>query len=187
MIDSETYFTVIYKDLPKEERVALLNNRKFAAAGHSHAFDDRDQLLNTLCHVEEALVGLTLEGDHRVLPLLTTIRNVLKGHGRFPKVETQSNHPLSYTVGEIECRLTEDEVSILASALEIYAEKSDVFEGLRKKIEDLYEDHCVKYSLSPAMQAYHEKYGTWGVENEVEEARWEGFRDAYLALNLETE
>lgn len=192
MINSETYYTIVYKDLSKEERLALLNNGKFAAAGHSHAFDDLDQLLGTLCYVDRVLVDLSLEGDHRVHSLLATVKNLLKEHGRLPRVEspdsgfqTQPNKQLSYMVGEIECHFAEKEVSILASALELYSEKSETFDVLQRKIEDLYEDHCVKYSLSPALVAYHEMYGTWGTENFIDIARWEGFRDAYYTLNPE--
>lgn len=194
MTDSDRYFTVVYKDLSQEDRHNLYFSipEKVSASSYSHALDDRDQLLGVLS--EAYLVLLTdfsvNKDTSRVDSLLVSIRNLLVEHERFSKAETpdseseaQPSDPFSYMVGEIECHFTEEEVSILASALELFGEKSKVFEALQKKIEDLYEDHCVKYSLSPALEAYHEKYGTWGTENAEEEARWEGFRDAYLALN----
>lgn len=196
MTDSDRYFTVVYKDLTREDRQDLYfnNPEKVSASSYSHALHDRHQLLGVLSEAYCVLLtDFSVNKDtSRVDSLLVSIRNILVEHGRFSKEEVpdseseaQSNEPFSYMIGEIECRLTEEEVSILASALELYAEKSETFEVLQRKIEDLYEDHCVKYSLTPALQAYHEKYGTWGTENAVEEARWEGFRDAYLALNPE--
>jgi hypothetical protein len=56
-----------------------------------------------------------------------------------------------------------------------------LFEGIEKKITELYEDNCVRYELSPALKAYFAKYGTYGTESEIEMARWEGFRDAFVA------
>ena len=59
----------------------------------------------------------------------------------------------------------------------------EAYESAFEKIGDLYQDYCVEYSLSPALLAYHAKYGTWGTESPEEEAKWQGFRDAYLLLN----
>lgn len=196
MTDSNRYFTVVYKDLSQKDRHNLYFSipEKVSASSYSHALDDRDQLIGVLSEAYRVLLtDFSVNKDtSQVDSLLVSIRSLLVEHGRFSRVEapvsdaeSQSNKPLSYLVGEIECHFTEEEVSILSSALELYAEKSEACEALQRKIEDLYEDHCVKYSLSPALVAYREKYGTWGTENAVEEARWEGFRDAYLALNPE--
>jgi hypothetical protein len=56
-----------------------------------------------------------------------------------------------------------------------------LFEQVEKKITDLYEDHCVHYSLSPALKKFYELYGTYGTENEEEQKKWEVFRDAFHA------
>ena len=59
-----------------------------------------------------------------------------------------------------------------------------LFESVEEKITELYQDHVVKYELSPAMVAYNKKYGTFGFDNELDTARWEGFRDAFV-MNAE--
>lgn len=103
---------------------------------------------------------------------------------------------ISYEQGEIVLKLTEDEVGFLNECLDVIVDNHEelcpghssenpetvkLFESIEKKITDLYEDHCVKYSLSPALKAYHEKYNSWGTGEDEE--RWEIFRDAYnLAL-----
>ena len=107
--------------------------------------------------------------------------------------------PLSYTLGDIACCFTEDEVTFLVKCLDTIQEHHPtiqpygmpenvaLFESIEKKITDLYDDHCVRYELSPALKAYYEKYGTWGTENEAEVARWHGFRDAFSLLYEITE
>jgi hypothetical protein len=90
----------------------------------------------------------------------------------------------SYEQGEITLKLTEAEVAALSELAEDHCDNypGAAFESLWEKIEDLYQDYCVKYELSPALKAYNEKYGTWGAENDEEEKRWEGFRDAFVML-----
>jgi hypothetical protein len=103
----------------------------------------------------------------------------------------------SYLLGDIECRFTEDEVAFLNECLDTIqeyhcslqydaSETNDValFESIEKKITELYEDHCVKYGLSPAMKAYHAKYGTFGNEDAYDLGRWDGFREAFV-MNAE--
>ena len=97
----------------------------------------------------------------------------------------------SYEQGEITLKLTEDEVGFLNVCLDVISDSlgdidapaGDValFESIEKKITDLYEDYCVKYELSPALKRYHELYGTFGTENEEEQAKWAVFRDAFHA------
>jgi hypothetical protein len=98
----------------------------------------------------------------------------------------------SYEQGEITLRLTEEEAGFLNQCLDTIAEfhKLDefpenvkLFESIEKKITDLYDDYCVKYSLSPALKAYYEKYGEYGTGEY--ELRWEGFRDAFVAAHGE--
>jgi hypothetical protein len=90
----------------------------------------------------------------------------------------------SYEEGELTLKLTEGEVAALAELAEDHCENypGAAFESLWEKIEDLYQDNCVKYELHPALKAYNEKYGTWGSGSPEEEKRWEGFRDAFLML-----
>jgi hypothetical protein len=105
----------------------------------------------------------------------------------------------SYLKGKIECWFTEEEVAFLNECLDVICENHEslcaghsnekpediaLFESIEKKITELYQDHVVKYELSPAMKAYHAKYNTFGFENELDTARWEGFRDAFV-MNAE--
>lgn len=110
--------------------------------------------------------------------------------------EPEENEVASYEQGELTLKLTEEEVAFLNECLDTIVENhptlcpghtnedfADVplFEGIEKKITALYEDHCVKYTLAPAMKAYYEKYGSWGTGED--EQRWIGFRDAYNLKN----
>lgn len=109
--------------------------------------------------------------------------------------EPEETELASYEEGDITCKFTEEEIGFLNECLDTIQEyhpglegdahPTDValFEGIEKKITDLYADYCVKYELSPALKAYYEKYGAYGTESEMEMARWEGFRDAYDAVN----
>ena len=98
----------------------------------------------------------------------------------------------SYLQGDIECKFTEYEVAFLNECLDTigeshpslspaFADPDEValFESVEKKITELYQDHCVKYELSPAMKAYNAKYGTFGFNSELDTARWEGFRAGF--------
>jgi hypothetical protein len=100
----------------------------------------------------------------------------------------------SYEQGYIECKFTGEEVGFLNECLDTIqeyhcslqfdaSETNDValFESVERKITDLYADNCVKYDLSPAQRKFHEFYGTYGTENDVERAKWEVFRDAFHA------
>jgi hypothetical protein len=90
-----------------------------------------------------------------------------------------------YEQGEIVCKFTEAEVNILSTIVDLTSQdyppgKDVVFDSLFEKITNLYDDHCVKYELSPALKAYNAKYGTWGTGEDQQ--RWEGFRDAFVML-----
>ncbi len=92
----------------------------------------------------------------------------------------------SYEQGEIACKFTEAEINLLSTIVDQTSQdyppgKDVVFDSLFEKIRDLHDDYCVKFELSAAMKAYNEKYGTWGIGED--EARWEGFRDAFELLN----
>ena len=102
----------------------------------------------------------------------------------------------SYEQGDLTLKLTEDEVGFLSECLDIIVDNHEglcpghsagnpetvkLFESIEKKITDLYADECVKYELSPALKKFHELYGTYGTENDVERAKWEVFRDAFHA------
>jgi hypothetical protein len=97
-----------------------------------------------------------------------------------------------YELGEITLKLTEEEVAFLNECLDTIGElhptlcpghtcedPTDValFEGIVEKIEALYEEHCVKYSLAPALKAYIARYGT--IPGPDDNAKWEVFRDTY--------
>ena len=100
----------------------------------------------------------------------------------------------SYLQGEIECKFTEEEIGFLHECLDVICENHEslcaghnnekpedvaLFESIEEKITELYQDHCVKYELSPAMKAYNAKYGTFGFDSELDTARWEGFRAGF--------
>jgi len=104
----------------------------------------------------------------------------------------------SYEQGEITLKLTEKEVGFLNECLDVIVDNHEslcaghsnecpedvaLFESIEKKITDLYQHRCVKYELAPAMVAYNKKYGTFGFDNEMDTARWEGFRDAFNMNN----
>ena len=97
-----------------------------------------------------------------------------------------------YEQGEITLKLTEEEVAFLNECLDTIGENhptlcpghnadnpEDValFESIEKKITALYEDNCVRYSLSPAMKAYIARYGA--IPGPDDDAKWEIFRDTY--------
>jgi hypothetical protein len=100
----------------------------------------------------------------------------------------------SYEQGYIECKFTEEEVGFLNECLDTIqeyhcslqfdageTEEVALFESVERKITDLYNDNCVEFALSPALKKFHELYGTYGTENDVERAKWEVFRDAFHA------
>jgi hypothetical protein len=104
--------------------------------------------------------------------------------------------PASYEHGEITLKLTEEEVGFLNECLDVIVDNHEglcaghskdnpedvkLFESIEKKITELYGDYCVKYELSPALKKFYELYGTYGTENEVEQKKWEVFRDAFHA------
>lgn len=94
-----------------------------------------------------------------------------------------------YEQGEITCKFTEDEVHVLSTIIDVFFRDNPqrppgtevVFDSVFEKISELYDHNCVKYELSPALKKFHELYGTYGTENEVERAKWEVFRDAFHA------
>ena len=89
----------------------------------------------------------------------------------------------SYERGEIACMFTEGEITALRKILEDHIDNypGEDFENVAEKITTLHEDYCVRYELSPALKKFHELYGTFGTENEQEQAKWAVFRDAFHA------
>ena len=98
----------------------------------------------------------------------------------------------SYERGEITLKLTEDEVGFLNECLDVIVDNHEglcpghssgdpetvkLFEGIEKKITELYEDNCVRYELSPALKAYIAKHGS--APGPDDDAKWEVFRDTY--------
>jgi len=86
-----------------------------------------------------------------------------------------------YERGEIKCFFTEAEIDALCDVLDDFepTTPTDSFASAAQKLTALHDDYCVKYSLSPALGAYNQKYGTWGHNDSEDWARWEGFRDAF--------
>jgi hypothetical protein len=98
----------------------------------------------------------------------------------------------SYEQGEITLKLTEEEVAFLNECLDTIVENhptlcpghtnedpEDVplFEGIEKKITELYEDNCVRYELSPVMKSFITIHGAIPDDDE----KWVIFRDAFEA------
>lgn len=93
MINSDKYFTIIYRDLTVDERRKLLDNPKWSASGYSHAFDDRDGLLSALVYLEDFLTKLidlivwppSSETKEKLQKEIADIQRLMKMHGRLPK------------------------------------------------------------------------------------------------------
>jgi hypothetical protein len=108
--------------------------------------------------------------------------------------ELEDELTASYEQGKLTLKLTEEEVGFLNECLDtIQAHHPSLqfghedgpldvclFESVEEKITDLYADECVQYTLSPAFKKFYELYGAYPGEND---AKWEGFRDAYNLLN----
>ena len=91
MINSETYFTVVFKNLTRDERVELADRYadSISASSYSHAMDDRDRLLDALAYAEAALGDADREPDDdlawcesRAAQALPRVRELLLAHGR---------------------------------------------------------------------------------------------------------
>jgi hypothetical protein len=107
---TDKYFTIVFKDLTSEERIALWNAYadKISALSHSHVVDDRDQLLGVLCYAESALSdigdadrepGDDLEWcEGRAAEALPRIRELLLAHGKTTTPTTSMTTP---TIEEI--------------------------------------------------------------------------------------
>lgn len=67
--------------------------------------------------------------------------------------------------------LTLEELSYLNHCLDIVSdagieeEDTSVFIGLESKVNELYAENCMSYTLSPVLIAYHEKYGNYGMSD----------------------
>ena len=101
--------------------------------------------------------------------------------------EYEGDQLASYELGEFCLMLTKEEVTYLMNCVDIISsaqveeEDTYVFVSLETKIEELYADNCVEYSLSPVTAAYYKKYGTYGLS--VEEAEhFQKFKDNYELL-----
>ena len=101
--------------------------------------------------------------------------------------EYEGDQLASYELGEFCLMLTKEEVTYLMNCLDIISsaqveeEDTYVFVSLETKIEELYADNCVEYSLSPVTAAYYKKYGTYGLS--VEEAgHYQKFKENYEML-----
>jgi hypothetical protein len=144
----------------------------------------------------QELKGNIKEQSKKVASYMETVGPIMTDEELDEALE--ENKP-SYEQGEITLKLTEDEVAFLNECLDVIVDNHEslcpghsaenpedikLFEGIEKKITELYDDHCVKYGLSPALQAYYEKYGEYGTGEYA--MRWEGFRDAFVALNTES-
>lgn len=96
MIFQDKYFTIVFKDLTRDERVDLLTSHfiraRTSASSFSHALDDRDELLEALAYAEAALSdigdserepGDNLEWcENRAAEALPRVRDLLSRHGR---------------------------------------------------------------------------------------------------------
>lgn len=102
---TDKYFTIVFKDLTSEERVALWNAHpdKISASSYSHVMDDRNQLLDALSYAECALgdigdadrePGDDLEWcEGRAAAALPRIRELLLAHGKTTTATTSMTTP----------------------------------------------------------------------------------------------
>lgn len=100
--------------------------------------------------------------------------------------ELEDELTASYEEGELTCKFTEAEVTALAEVLDAHAEEHPPgqnvdYDSAFMKVMELYGDNCLTYELSPALRKFHELYGTYGTENDIERAKWDVFRDAFHA------
>ena len=91
---TDKYFTIVFKNLTKDERLSLLYDyqERFSASSYTHVMDDRDQLLDALSYAECALgdigdadrePGDDLEWcEERAAKALPRVRKLLQAHGR---------------------------------------------------------------------------------------------------------
>jgi hypothetical protein len=92
MIYTDSYLTVVFRDLTVEERGDLCYHPKFSASSYSHATRDVEELLSTLQYAEAALSDIgdaeREPGDdlawceNRAAEALPRIRSLIKAHGR---------------------------------------------------------------------------------------------------------
>jgi hypothetical protein len=94
MTVSDKYFTIVFKDLTKDDRMELLArySNNLSASSYSHVLDNRDRLLDALAYAEAALGDIgdadREPGDdlqwceERAAAALPRIRNLLLAHGR---------------------------------------------------------------------------------------------------------
>jgi len=121
--------------------------------------------------------------------LRTGIKNQSKVVAEYMRELKEDDEPASYELGEMSLMLTKEEVGYLNHCLDLVSdarvedEDIEVFDGLGKKLKDLYADYCVEYELSPVVAAYYKKYGTYGnSKNEDERDRYQKFSDNYSML-----
>ena len=105
MINSDKYFTIVFKDLTKDERLAIWYGyqERFSASSYSHVMDDRDQLLGVLSYAECALSdigdadrepGDDLEWcERRAAEALPRIREMLLAYGKTITATTAMTTP----------------------------------------------------------------------------------------------
>jgi len=92
MIDSDIFFTVVFRDLTRDERLSIFFLEKACASSYSHALHDREELLAALVYAEAALSDIgdadREPGDdlawceNRAAQALPRIRKLLTAHGR---------------------------------------------------------------------------------------------------------
>jgi len=144
------------------------------------------------CHVCGETKPITEVRDYGYLEkgievLRTGIKNQSKVVAEFMRELKEDDEPASYELGEMNLMLTKEEVGYLNHCLDLVDdakvedEDIEVFDGLGKKLKDLYADYCVEYTLSPVIAAYYKKYGTYG-NSKDEKDRYQKFSDNYSML-----
>jgi hypothetical protein len=136
--------------------------------------------------------GYLSKGISEVRAEIAAIKELKSQEPIMTDEELEEELTAPYELGEITLKLTEEEVAFLNECLDTIVENhptlcpghtnedpADVplFEGIVEKIEALYGDYCVKYSLAPAMKAYISRYGA--IPGPDDDVKWEIFRDAY--------
>jgi hypothetical protein len=175
------------------EWVGASKTRPFSELTKDFTPERKEKIKDQSKEVAEYMFTQTQESEHDAR--LEAVKNLLTKGPQMTDEDLDKVMNPSYMQGDIECKFTEEEVGFLNECLDTIQEyhctlQSDeagppvaedvaLFESVEEKITELYQDHCVKYELSPAMKAYHAKYNTFGFDSEMDTARWEGFRAGF--------
>ena len=164
--------------------------RPFSELTEDFSPERKEKIKQQSKEVAEYMFTQTQESEHDTR--LEAAKNLLTKEPLMTDEDLDRVMNPSYMKGKIECWFTEEEVGFLNECLDTIGEfhpslspafsdpdEVALFESVEKKITELYQDFVVKYELTPAMKKYHELYGTFGMDDELDSTRWDGFRAGF--------